>query len=74
MILLLNLDLLAVRLVVAKYSRKIDIKGVSSVTASIGITCLLENDTVEQVLQIVDAAMYQAKNNGRNQIHIESRD
>lgn len=40
-------------------------------TASIGISTLQTNDSVESFVKRADDAMYEAKNNGRNQISIE---
>ncbi len=37
-------------------------------TASFGVTELLNGDTIETFLSRTDAALYQAKNNGRNQV------
>jgi len=40
-------------------------------TASLGVSCLKGNDTPDTIIQRADAAMYQAKQNGRNQIQTE---
>ncbi|MCF6251833.1 MAG: GGDEF domain-containing protein [Methylococcaceae bacterium] len=41
-------------------------------TASMGISALRGNDTNESLIQRADNAMYRAKDNGRNQVQIES--
>jgi len=41
-------------------------------TASMGISTLRGNDTSESLIQRADNAMYRAKDNGRNQVQIES--
>ncbi len=38
----------------------------NTLTASIGLTTVKKNDTLRKVLERSDAALYQAKNNGRN--------
>ncbi|HWK53435.1 MAG TPA: diguanylate cyclase [Hyphomicrobiales bacterium] len=43
-------------------------KTISKVTASIGVTEFLQNDTLEDVLGRADRALYYAKQHGRNQI------
>jgi len=40
----------------------------ANVTVSIGVTPCLQDDTIDNVLSRVDEALYQAKNNGRNQV------
>ncbi|WP_345980164.1 diguanylate cyclase [Sulfurimonas sp. HSL3-2] len=42
---------------------------VSKVTISLGITLPKADDTVKDIFKRVDDALYQAKHNGRNQIH-----
>lgn len=49
---------------------RIDIDTQMSITLSVGITQLDKNDTVSSVLKRVDVALYQSKNNGRNQYTI----
>jgi len=39
------------------------------ITASIGTTLFLENDTPDSFISRADKALYKAKNNGKNQIH-----
>lgn len=41
-----------------------------SVTVSIGVTPALYSDTIDSLLSRVDKALYEAKNNGRNQVVI----
>jgi len=40
--------------------------GVGKVTVSIGIACFNDNDTHQSIYSRADAALYSAKNNGRN--------
>jgi diguanylate cyclase len=42
------------------------------VTISIGVSCLRSGDTVDGLIHRADMALYAAKNNGRNQVMIES--
>ncbi|WP_243360033.1 sensor domain-containing diguanylate cyclase [Fundidesulfovibrio terrae] len=42
--------------------------GVISVTASLGVTCLSENQTIEDVLHAADQALYLAKSRGRDRV------
>lgn len=42
----------------------------NSVTVSIGVTPALDSDTIDSILNRVDKALYDAKNNGRNQVVI----
>ena len=44
-----------------------------SVTVSIGVTPVLIQDTIDTVLNRVDQALYEAKNNGRNQVIIRMK-
>ncbi len=47
------------------------IEGVGTITASIGVgTLLTHSDNVQELVELVDQAMYRAKRNGRNQIQI----
>ncbi|TNF36004.1 MAG: GGDEF domain-containing protein, partial [Gammaproteobacteria bacterium] len=46
-------------------------KGVT-ITVSCGVSSFRENDTVEQVFERADKALYKAKKNGRNQCVIAS--
>jgi diguanylate cyclase (GGDEF)-like protein len=38
------------------------------VTASFGLTCFIENDTIDTMLKRVDDALYEAKAQGKNKI------
>ena len=44
---------------------------VSQITASFGVSIFKENDTKDTFLKRVDEALYEAKNNGRNQVVIK---
>lgn len=47
------------------------IEGIGQITASIGVgTLLTHTDNVQELLELVDQAMYRAKRNGRNQVQI----
>lgn len=43
---------------------------ISSITASFGVSQLVADETVEQLVERTDKALYNAKNNGRNQVVI----
>ncbi|MEP7154960.1 MAG: GGDEF domain-containing protein [Betaproteobacteria bacterium] len=43
---------------------------VGHVTCSFGVTALAEHDTVDKLIYRADAAMYQAKRNGRNRVEV----
>ncbi|WP_295041569.1 diguanylate cyclase [Sulfuricurvum sp.] len=42
-----------------------------SVTLSIGMTNLQPNDTIDTVIERSDAALYKAKNNGKDRLEME---
>jgi diguanylate cyclase (GGDEF)-like protein len=44
-----------------------------TVTASIGVTMVEQDDTIEQALERADSALYRAKSAGRNNVHVASR-
>ncbi len=44
-----------------------------AVTCSIGIAEITGTTTPKKLFQVADAALYQAKNNGRNQVSVDSR-
>ncbi len=47
------------------------LEGVGQITASIGVgTLLTHSDNVQELVELVDQAMYRAKRNGRNQVQI----
>ncbi len=46
-------------------------KGVGQKTASFGVAIYRQDDTEKSIIHRVDTAMYQAKNNGRNQVVFE---
>ncbi|MCR4881867.1 MAG: diguanylate cyclase [bacterium] len=47
------------------------IEGIGQITASIGVgTLLTHSDNVQELVELVDQAMYRAKRNGRNQIQV----
>ena len=45
-----------------------EFKVVGKITVSVGISSFIKNDTPQTLFKRVDDAMYQAKNNGRNQV------
>jgi diguanylate cyclase (GGDEF)-like protein len=47
--------------------------GVLSITVSIGVACATAGSAVDQLLEAADAAMYRAKNAGRNQVAHDGR-
>ena len=47
--------------------------GVLSVTVSIGVACAAVESTVEEILEEADAALYRAKNEGRNRVACDGR-
>jgi diguanylate cyclase len=47
-------------------------ESIGIVTVSIGVSSLKSNDSTETLIERADKAMYRAKNNGRNQVMIES--
>jgi len=56
-----------IRAVIASNS----VEGVGTVTASIGVATYLRHaQTLEDLVEIVDQAMYRAKNNGRNRVEV----
>ncbi len=48
--------------------REIEYDKDETITASFGVTQYLENDTVNSMFERADKALYNAKNNGRNQV------
>jgi diguanylate cyclase len=52
--------------------RKGSKESIGIVTVSIGVSSLKSNDSTESLIERADRAMYRAKNNGRNQVMIES--
>lgn len=50
---------------------KTNFEPVGKVTASIGLTQVLQGDTAEEVIKRSDQALYKAKENGRNRIEIK---
>lgn len=48
------------------------LKGTAAVTASLGVAALNSGETLDQLLQRADAALYQAKRAGRNAVSVEA--
>ena len=62
-----NIRTIAEKCLNAIRSMDVEFEGLHlSVTASIGITCIRENDTPESVTQRADALMYKSKQNGKD--------
>lgn len=62
-----NIRAIAEKCLNAIRSMDVEFEGLHlSVTASIGITCIRENDTPESVTQRADALMYKSKQNGKD--------
>ena len=69
-----NINMLCERLRSAVADKPINTKaGNVSITISIGAKIWLENETSGEMLTAADAALYQAKNGGRNQICISGK-
>lgn len=51
------------------------VKGIESITASIGVaTFLRHTETLGELLELADQAMYRAKKNGRNRVEVATRE
>lgn len=53
---------------IRQYIEDEEFDGVGTITSSFGVTLYTPDDTVEALLRRVDDALYQSKNNGRNQV------
>ncbi len=51
-----------------RLKRKDDGESIGKITLSAGIACFEPQDTVEMVIERADTALYEAKDNGRNQV------
>ncbi|MEI7636752.1 MAG: diguanylate cyclase [Syntrophus sp. (in: bacteria)] len=58
-------DRLCVRVAESKITTR---SGLLSVTVSIGVACSTVESTVDEILEAADAALYRAKNEGRNRV------
>lgn len=73
-ILLSETDLASAELVAERMRRSIESHAISydmltmKLTASLGVSTLRDDDTVDTFVKRADEAMYKAKNNGRNQV------
>ncbi len=47
---------------------RIDHTGIGTITVSVGVTTLIYEESITEILKRVDDAVYQAKSNGRNQV------
>ena len=48
--------------------RNIRVANVGGITASLGVAVLQDSDSIDELIQRADVMLYQAKNNGRNQV------
>lgn len=62
-----------IRLNMINVTKKLDVYGLK-VTISVGLCEWIEGDVSEDIMQFVDIALYQAKDNGRNQVSLCERD
>jgi len=53
---------------IRKHVEELQIKDISHITISLGVTELQEDDTLESLLKRVDKALYLSKENGRNRV------
>jgi diguanylate cyclase (GGDEF)-like protein len=58
------------RLVLARMAWADVVRGLQGVTASVGVTLLEPAEPMDQALSRADAALYRAKNGGRNQVQV----
>lgn len=58
------------RLALEESNWSLTVPGLNRVTASLGVTLLMANESLETALARADEALYRAKNGGRNQVQV----
>lgn len=76
-VLISNVDMTAAMQLAARLRQRVRAMHISlnnvgmQLTASIGVACLRKDDSLASLVKRADAAMYQAKTNGRNRVMLE---